>query len=341
MLSSDFKEQRQRDSLALLGAITLHTLVGLALLPTLQPQPQPQPLRMVELYPEAPVVVGDAPPDSQVIGHLGTSSLFAKEGEAAPVSLTVPALPSLVETPPQPSTLLGQTLPLGRSSTWLLPPPPPPPAPRPVSEPVLETALPLLEPEFERPAPPSLRSTLPGDGLPELPRTPAKVFPRPASPPPQPAPPPMAVGDFQTQLGAWLATARQDYDPSLIPRRIDLKPTYPAAACSDRLQGLAMIPVVIDPKGQPLPVPEGSAEPSPLAEASQTSLAAETSPSSSLSLLQSTGHSLLDQVALQTVNRYQFEATGRHQAILFVLNFRYGLENCLQENGENPIDNLD
>ncbi len=341
MLSSEPSHQRQRDSLAFLGAITLHALVGLALLSSLQPQrPQSEPLRLVELRPNE---IPDPPSESDLLstplalrtlGQSTTASEAPEEPPEPPSAFTLPDLPAL-QTPPPPlsTSLLGAELPRSErprvpSPTSLATSAPPPTQPEPEPTP----DLPIVQPEPPTLNAPPLRSAFPTSEPPDRPAS--TILPRPVAPPAQPAAPPIEVEDFQTQLGQWLASARQKYEASLIPRRIDLKPAYPAAACPDRLQGLAILPVVVDPEGQPVAVPLADSDPAELVQNRLASDADSPPLSPTLRLLQSTGHSLLDETALQTVRRYRFEATGQHQAILFVLNFRYALENCMAPNAE-------
>ncbi len=118
---------------------------------------------------------------------------------------------------------------------------------------------------------------------------------------------------FSERLETWLTAQRQTYDPALRVQRVDLNPPYPAAACRDRLRGVAIVSALFNPKGK-------------LVTAEAKANLPNTSPKPTL--LQSTAHPILDEQAIALVKDYQLDGTKKYQALYFTMNFSPSAETC-------------
>lgn len=120
--------------------------------------------------------------------------------------------------------------------------------------------------------------------------------------PDQPAPEAPGTTKDVDNINQWLAKARETSgDPGLAPQNINITPDYPKAACQDRPQGFAIVGATVRPTGE-------------LAEAPK--------------LQGSSGSKILDDAALETVRNYRFQPTGKYQALLPTLPFKYSEAAC-------------
>ncbi|MBD2099079.1 energy transducer TonB [Trichocoleus sp. FACHB-591] len=84
-------------------------------------------------------------------------------------------------------------------------------------------------------------------------------------------------------------------------KRLELKPSYPTAACPRKLNGQATFGVVVDADGKIV---------------------------GELARIQSAGYRLLNQKAEEAVRAYEFEGTGESQPYLVSLPFNYSSDTC-------------
>lgn len=92
-------------------------------------------------------------------------------------------------------------------------------------------------------------------------------------------------------------------------KRLELKPSYPTAACPRKLNGQATFGVVVDADGKIV---------------------------GELTRIQSAGYRLLNQKAEEALRAYEFEGTGESQAYLVSLPFTYSSDACVAPSEEAP-----
>lgn len=112
--------------------------------------------------------------------------------------------------------------------------------------------------------------------------------------------------ELRANLSSWINSAKEEYKGDSLAdqweKKDEITSLYPQSACPAKLQGTAVIGLVVAPEGQPAGEPR---------------------------VLLSSGYKLLDETALNYVKTTPLQGNGKNQPTIFPFKFEYSADRCV------------